>query len=113
MSDKTDTKDEAETKSPDEIREEIKQTREELGDTVEALGAKSDVKGQAKAKVEEVKGNVKESVSDFGAKAKEATPASAASSGEQLIAKVKANPAPVALAGALLLGYLIGKRAGG
>jgi hypothetical protein len=42
-------------RGPAEIREEIAQTREELGDTVEALAAKTDVKGQAKAKVEDAR----------------------------------------------------------
>jgi transposase-like protein len=37
----------------DEIRAEIEQTRQELGETVEALAAKTDVKAHAKAKVDE------------------------------------------------------------
>ncbi len=40
---------------PDQLREEIAETRQELGDTVEALAAKTDVKAQAKQKVEEGK----------------------------------------------------------
>ena len=47
-----------EQRSPDEIRADIEDTREDLGDTVEALAAKTDVKGQAKAKVESVKEKV-------------------------------------------------------
>lgn len=104
--------DNADTKSPDEIRQEIDQTREELGDTVEALGAKTDVKGQARVKVDEIKGNVKSTMSDLGSKAQAATPASAASGGEQLAAKIRENPAPLALGGALVLGFLIGRRRG-
>ncbi len=42
-----------EPKTPAEIRAEIDQTREELGDTVEALAEKTDVKAQAKAKDED------------------------------------------------------------
>ncbi len=42
-------------RSPDEIRADIKQTREELGDTVEQLAAKTDVKARAQAKADEVK----------------------------------------------------------
>jgi hypothetical protein len=42
-------------RSPEEIRASIEQTRQELGDTVEELAAKTDVKAHAKAKVEEVK----------------------------------------------------------
>jgi hypothetical protein len=42
-------------RGPGEIREDIEQTREELGETVEALAAKTDVKAQARAKVQETK----------------------------------------------------------
>ena len=40
---------------PDALREEIEQTRAELGDTVEALANKLDVKAQAKTAVADVK----------------------------------------------------------
>jgi uncharacterized protein DUF3618 len=46
---------EAATTDPDVLREEIAQTREELGDTVEALAAKADVKGRARDRAEELK----------------------------------------------------------
>ena len=46
---------EAPKRGPQEIREDIEHTREELGETVEALAAKTDIKGQAKAKVEATK----------------------------------------------------------
>lgn len=39
----------------DELRRQIEQTRSELGDTVEALSAKADVKAQVKEKVDERK----------------------------------------------------------
>jgi hypothetical protein len=42
-------------RGPAEIREDIAQTREELGETVEALAAKTHVKGQAKAKLEDAR----------------------------------------------------------
>jgi hypothetical protein len=38
----------SEARDPEEIREEIEATREDLGETVEALAAKADVKAQAK-----------------------------------------------------------------
>ena len=44
-----------EKRSPEEIRADIAETRRELGDTVEQLAAKTDVKAQAQAKVDEVK----------------------------------------------------------
>ena len=46
-------------RSPDEIRNDIEHTREELGDTVEALAAKTDVKAQAQAKIDDVKQQAK------------------------------------------------------
>ena len=44
-----------ETQDPEQIKRQIDATREELGDTVEALAAKTDVKAQAKRKVEETR----------------------------------------------------------
>ena len=40
-------------KDPDALRAEIDEIRADLGDTVEALAAKADVKAQAQAKVEQ------------------------------------------------------------
>jgi hypothetical protein len=45
-------------RGPDEIRADIEHTREELGETVEALAAKTDIKRQAEAKVEDTKHRV-------------------------------------------------------
>jgi hypothetical protein len=75
-----------EQQTPEEIRREIERTRRELGDTVDALAQKADVKEQARLKKEEVR--------------------------EQARAKkdeVKANPTPfaAAIAGLLLLLFLM------
>ena len=43
----------------EELRAEIKQTRAELGETVQALAAKADVKARAKEQVEQTKLKVK------------------------------------------------------
>ena len=43
-----------ESREPEEIREDIEQTREELGDTVTAVAEKTDVKQQARAKAGEL-----------------------------------------------------------
>ena len=48
--------DEQDERTPEQIRADIKETRRDLGDTVEELAAKTDVKAHAQAKVEEVKG---------------------------------------------------------
>ncbi|GAB2775282.1 hypothetical protein GCM10027073_05050 [Streptomyces chlorus] len=42
-------------KGPDEMRREIERTRHELGDTVEQLAGKMDVKGNALARVEDLR----------------------------------------------------------
>ena len=78
---------------PDQLRGEIAEAREELGETVEALAAKVDVKGRAKVKVYEQKARAR-------AKLNEVTQ------------QVKEKPAPVAavLGGALLLLVLLRRR---
>jgi len=45
----------SEAKDPDELRAEIERDRQALGETVEALAAKADVKTQVQDKVEEQK----------------------------------------------------------
>ncbi|MFF1276250.1 DUF3618 domain-containing protein [Streptomyces marokkonensis] len=42
-------------KGPDELRRQIERTRHELGDTVEELAAKMDVKGRAKARADDLR----------------------------------------------------------
>lgn len=56
---------------PEEIREDIEQTREELGDTVAAMAEKTDVKQQAQEKAEELKGQAVEGVQQAQQLAKE------------------------------------------
>jgi hypothetical protein len=52
---------------PDELREQISHTRTELGETVEALAAKADVKAQVKEKVTSAREQVAETVSEVDA----------------------------------------------
>jgi hypothetical protein len=47
---------------PDELRREIEVTRAELGETVEALAQKADIKGRAQDSVEHAKLRVREGV---------------------------------------------------
>jgi hypothetical protein len=49
---------------PDALVEEINRTREELGNTVEALAAKVDVKARAQQKATEVSGQLKSKLQD-------------------------------------------------
>jgi hypothetical protein len=45
-------------KDPEQIREEIEATRRELGDTVEALAAKADVRAHVRQRVERTKASL-------------------------------------------------------
>jgi uncharacterized protein YdbL (DUF1318 family) len=99
-----------ETRSPEEIRADIAETREEVGDTVEALAAKSDVKAQAQARMDEIKGNVRAKADQVRAKAQSSTPESAQQGGQQVVSTVRENPAPFVLGGAVVLAFLIGRR---
>jgi uncharacterized protein DUF3618 len=99
-------------RTPADIRADIEQTRVEVGDTVEALAAKTDVKAQAKAKVDEIKGNVRQRGEVLKSRAQSTTPESAQQGGQQVVAKVRENPAPVAIGGAILLGFVLGRLTG-
>ena len=102
------------TRDPEEIRAQIEETREELGETVAALAEKADVKTQAKKRVEEARGQAKAKAQEFSSKAQQAAPESASSAASQATQMARENPAPLAGAGALalafLLGWLIGRR---
>ena len=97
-----------EERTPEEIEADIEATREELGDTVEALAAKSDVKGRAKAKVEETKETISEKVSGIGDSARQAAPESASAGAQQAAAVVKENPEYARLGGAFVAGLIAG-----
>ncbi len=102
------------TRDPEQIEQEIERTREQLGDTVEALAAKADVKGQARAKVEDVKERVTAKKHELSFKAHDATPDSAGQAASHAAHTARENKVPLAVAGAaaggLLLGWLIGRR---
>lgn len=83
-------------RGPDDIRREIDELRSELGETVEALTAKADVKAQAREKVEEIRSGVRER-----------TPEGV--DPDRLATAARRIPLPVAVAGALLLGFVIGR----
>jgi len=98
-----------ETKEPEQLREEIEETRRELGDTVEALAAKADVKARMKDKVEATKESATQKKDDLLGKARESSPDSVTSGASQATQKAKENPLPVAAAGAFLGGFVLGR----
>ncbi|WP_433826237.1 DUF3618 domain-containing protein [Actinoplanes sp. CA-015351] len=96
------------------LREEIKQTRAELGETVQALAARADVKARAKEQVEqtrqrvltqaaELTGRVREAAVTATGRAIQASGHAAEAAREPVAetgARVRANPAPVLLVAA-------------
>jgi len=96
-------------KSPEELRQDIEQTREELGDTVEALAHKTDVKAQARERIDTIKETAQQKREEFVSKARSATPDSASSGAAQVKSRAQSNPLPFAIGGALLAGFLIGR----
>ena len=117
--------------TPEELRADIEQTREDLGDTVEALAAKTDVKARARARAEGIKSNALAKKDELTAKVKEYAPggdgagaqpgdargpsaqAKAQELSGQALSTVKQNPLPFAVAGSLVLGYLVGRAVSG
>jgi ElaB/YqjD/DUF883 family membrane-anchored ribosome-binding protein len=93
------------TKDPEQIREEIEATRQELGDTVEALAAKADVKARVRGRIDATK----ESAAQKLGKAREASPDTMASGASQATQKARENPIPVAAVGAFVGGFLLGR----
>jgi hypothetical protein len=73
-------------KSADQLRAEIEDTREELGDTVEALAAKTDVKTRAREKADELKRNTLAKKDELISKAKQASPVGGDDDGDRSVA---------------------------
>ncbi len=97
------------TPETERIEREIQQTRDELGDTVEALAAKTDVKAQAREKVEETKAALADKKDELLGKAREASPESASGAASAAADQARENPVPLAAAGAFVAGFLFGR----
>ncbi len=99
----------AEQRTPDEIRRDIKATREDLGETVEALVEKADVKAQVSERVDAVKDDARQKVDDLRGKVRDAAPNSAGGAAADAKKKARANPLPLVGAGALVVGFALGR----
>ena len=100
MSAEDQTREEAATPTPaaddpEALRDQIEQTREDLGETVEALSAKADVKGQVREKVDERKAQLRDQQAQAQAKLNEVK------------GQAQENPTPFAAAAGGLLALLI------
>lgn len=101
-------------KDPERIREGIEQTREELGETVDALAAKTDIKAQAKQRADESKQALRkqqqraqEKASAVRERMSNATPEDAKEIAGQAAAAAERRPLP-AIGGALIVGVFLG-----
>ena len=93
----------------DLIRSEIERTRAEMGDTIDALGYKADVKSRAKENVAGKVDSVKESLGLAGQKASDVTPDAEQVKGQVRKAAGLAQENPLGLAvGAAAAGFLLG-----
>jgi hypothetical protein len=93
-----------EPRDPEQIESEIEQTREDLGETVAALADKTDVKKQAKRKVEETKAAAQAKASETADAAKQTlhdAPRSAEQARDRALAAIRENPVHAATAAAI------------
>jgi hypothetical protein len=93
---------------PSAIREEIEQTRAQMGDTVDAISYKADVKSRAKESVQEKIGGVRQRITGV----KDATPSTddVKQGAQKAVSVAEANPLGLgvaALAGGFLIGMLL------
>ncbi len=87
------------SQDPEQIQRDIERTREELGDTVEALAEKADVKAQAKQKIDQTKASVAEKKEQLLGKARQASPDSAATAATQASQTARQEPAALGRGG--------------
>jgi ElaB/YqjD/DUF883 family membrane-anchored ribosome-binding protein len=94
---------------PGEIREEIEETRARMGDTVEAIGYKTDVKTRAKEKVSGTVESVRSRVGATGSSVNDATPDrdDVRRSARRAAGLAQENPIGLVL-GSVAVGFLVG-----
>ncbi|MBP2705787.1 DUF3618 domain-containing protein [Microbispora sp. RL4-1S] len=96
------------------VREEIERTRGDLGDTIEALAAKADVKARARERVHETAAAARARATGVAGRVREATPAQMRHTAGKVAGKVGAEtrrrPGTIAAAGAALTAAVILRR---
>jgi hypothetical protein len=100
-----------EEKSPAQLRDEIAEVREDLGDTAAALADKTDIKARTREKAGEVKrtavGKKDEMLSKVRGGSEVSTPGPSAAT--QIRTKAQQKPVLTAALGALVGGFLLGR----
>jgi ElaB/YqjD/DUF883 family membrane-anchored ribosome-binding protein len=94
---------------PDAIRQEIEQTRERMGDTVDALGYKADVPARAKESITDKVDTVKSRITGIGSGVSAAAPQpqDVKQGAKQSVGVVQENPLGLAIS-ATAAGFLAG-----
>jgi hypothetical protein len=94
---------------PDAIRQDIEQTREQMGETIDAIGYKTDVKSRAKESVTDKTDAIKSKVGGVMGKANDATPSGGEvkQGAQQAVSVAQENPLGLAL-GAVAAGFIAG-----
>lgn len=94
---------------PAAIRQEIEQTRERMGDTVDALGYKADVPSRAKESISDKVQGAKAKLTGAGSRVADATPGTedVKQTGRQAVGVAQQNPLGLAI-GAAAFGFLAG-----
>ena len=94
---------------PAAIRQEIEETRERMGDTVDALGYKADVPSRAKENISGKVQDVKAKLTGAGSQVSDAAPGSddVKQAGQRAVGVAQENPLGLAI-GAAAVGFLAG-----
>jgi len=101
-----------ESRDPDTIQEDIRETRDALADTVEALEHKTDVKGRAEERIADTKERIGSAADDMASKAQQAVPPPAWDGAMRVRDEVRRRPAVAIGIAVLLLGLLLLRRRG-
>ena len=101
-----------EPRDPDTIQEDIRETRDALADTVEALEHKTDVKGRAEERIADTKERIGSAADDMASKAQQAVPPPAWDGAMRVRDEVRRRPAVAIGIAVVLLGLLLLRRRG-
>jgi len=101
-----------EPRDPHTIQEDIRETRDALADTVEALEHKTDVKGRAEERIADTKERIGAAADDMASKAQQAVPPPAWDGAMRVRDEVRRRPAVAIGIAVVLLGLLLLRRRG-
>ena len=94
---------------PDQIRQEIEDTRSQMGDTVQALSHKANVPGRIKESIGDKTDRLRQQMSSTTSKVSDATPGAGdiRDGAQQAVGIAQENPLGLAIGG-VALGFLVG-----